>query len=292
MSRVRRCCFTLFIEDGNPSQEDLSNGLNGLGAEYFIFQKERCPTTGKDHWQGYVRFKGRVRFNAIKAVWRSIHLETCKGSEQQNVEYCSKSASRVEGPFEDGVRAHPGKRNDLDLVRDLVASGASMRQICENPDVSSYQSLRSAELMLKYKRPKAVENRTVFWFHGSTGSGKTRWVHDHEEDLWCNSIDSKWYDSYCGESAALIDDYRPSQIPFSIMLKLLDRYPLRVPFKGGFVSWDPERIYITCPYSIEECFKARSDEDVEQLKRRVFEERLFGNVVKRKEYSAVASNFK
>ena len=31
------------------------------------------------------------------------------------------------------------------------------------------------------------------------------------------------------------------------MLRLLDRYYLRVPIKGAFTTWKPEIIYISCP---------------------------------------------
>lgn len=42
----------------------------------------------------------------------------------------------------------------------------------------------------------------------------------------------------------LLDDYRGGAQD-SMILKLLDIYPLQVPVKGGFVDWSPDRIFIT-----------------------------------------------
>ena len=33
-----------------------------------------------------------------------------------------------------------------------------------------------------------------------------------------------------------------------MFLRLTDRYPMRVPIKGGFVDWVPVRIWITANY--------------------------------------------
>lgn len=303
--RARRLCFTYYPPSLHP--ESLCGSNDGetdahassiaeaerdgfcaawvqLSSSALRYQVERCPSTKRHHYQGFSTFKSPVAFAGIMKVFPGIHLEVCKGTVADNLAYCSKEESRVCGPYGFGEFPVQGKRNDLAVVRALVDSGATMRDICASADVSGYQALRCAELLFKYKKPKLVPSRQVFWFYGSTGSGKTKTVHDTESDLWVNSIDCKWYDSYCGEVAALIDDYRPGDLSFKTMLRLLDVYPLRVPIKGGFVSWDPIRVYVTCPYSIEECFKARSDEDIGQLKRRVTEERLFGSVVLRKEY--------
>lgn len=54
-----------------------------------------------------------------------------------------------------------------------------------------------------------------------------------------------WFDGYLGESVAVFDDFRPWWCRFDYLLALLDRYPIRVPVKGGFVNWIPEIIIIT-----------------------------------------------
>lgn len=56
--------------------------------------------------------------------------------------------------------------------------------------------------------------------------------------------DFQWFDGYNEQPIVIIDDYR-GEYPVPMFLKLLDRYPMQVPIKGGFVNWSPKKIYIT-----------------------------------------------
>lgn len=73
-----------------------------------------------------------------------------------------------------------------------------------------------------------------------------------------------WWDGYCGQKVVILDDYRPWWCPFSFMLRLLDRYPIQVQVKGGFVNFVPEKIVITTPKNVEDTFTGeyRTPEDV------------------------------
>jgi len=42
----------------------------------------------------------------------------------------------------------------------------------------------------------------------------------------------------------VIDDFY-GWLPLNFMLQLMDRYPMQVPVKGGYVNWAPRFIYIT-----------------------------------------------
>lgn len=55
---------------------------------------------------------------------------------------------------------------------------------------------------------------------------------------------AQWFDGYEGQEAVLFDDYS-GEMPWTLLLRLLDRYPLRVPTKGGSVTWAAKRIYLT-----------------------------------------------
>lgn len=64
-----------------------------------------------------------------------------------------------------------------------------------------------------------------------------------------------WWDGYIGQKTVVLDDFRPWWCPFSFLLRILDRYPIRVQVKGGFVNFVPEKIIITTPLNIEDTFK-------------------------------------
>lgn len=79
-----------------------------------------------------------------------------------------------------------------------------------------------------------------------------------------------WFDGYVGQTRVIFDDFRPWWCEFSWLLRLLDRYPIQVPVKGGFVNFIPEEIIITTNKSPEDAFGMyRSNEDLQQLRRRL-----------------------
>lgn len=61
----------------------------------------------------------------------------------------------------------------------------------------------------------------------------------------------------------VFDDFRPWWCQFSYLLRLLDRYPIRVQVKGGYVNFVPEEIIITTPKNIADTFGGfRTEEDI------------------------------
>jgi hypothetical protein len=69
-----------------------------------------------------------------------------------------------------------------------------------------------------------------------------------EMSLWTSPTQregNEWFDGYEGQKLVLFDDFDKGQISFRLLLRLLDRYPMQVPIKGGFVEWCPRVIYIT-----------------------------------------------
>ena len=65
-----------------------------------------------------------------------------------------------------------------------------------------------------------------------------------KKQLWTHGGD-RWFDGFRGHKYALFDDFDGSQIEFRKLLRLLDKYPMQVPIKGGFTNWNPRKIFIT-----------------------------------------------
>jgi len=68
----------------------------------------------------------------------------------------------------------------------------------------------------------------------------------------------------------LFDDFRGDFCTFHYLLRVLDRYPMRVEVKGSSREFNSKRIYITSCYPPTEIYN-KSDEDVKQLIRRIDE---------------------
>lgn len=235
-----------------------------------VVQWESCPRTSRIHQQGYVRFNQPKSLRQLKGVDPKIHWEPSKGSEESNIKYCTKDDTRVAGPFQFGTPAQPGKRKDIDIVRQLVKEKKTLLQIAD--EVSSYQALRFAQTYLAIQPVQKREQPVVYWLWGSTATGKTRWAWERAEEIrattWCSHDTLQWFDGYTGQQYVIIDDFRGSSCKFSFFLKILDRYPLKVPVKGGYVTWEPQVIVITSPFEPDNVYR-KEKEDLRQLLRRI-----------------------
>lgn len=76
-------CFTAY----NTSVEEMKELIGNFGN--YLFGEEICPTTGKNHLQGFIEFSVKTRpLEKIKN--KNIHWEKIKGSKEDNIKYCSK----------------------------------------------------------------------------------------------------------------------------------------------------------------------------------------------------------
>lgn len=78
----KKWCFTAYIEPNEMIE------LIGSNGSYF-FGVELCPTTGRQHLQGFITFKEKCR-PCEKIKNKNIHWEKQKGSDEDNHKYCSK----------------------------------------------------------------------------------------------------------------------------------------------------------------------------------------------------------
>lgn len=203
-----------------------------------------------------------------------------RGTPEDSLVYCTKQDSEA---FVYGSLPEPGKRNDLKAACAEISAGKTLKELTENESgqvaiVKFYKGLTVLRSLVQRERERPP---FVLWLSGKTGSGKTRSVFElgrilvggRDEDIWISSGGLRWFDGYDGQRVAIFDDFRSKHVTsFAFLLRLLDRYPLRVEFKGGFVNWSPEFIFITCPDSTSRCFAQRKEhipEDIAQLDRRI-----------------------
>lgn len=267
MSRRRNWCFTSF-----GIEISLDNVGEGKPVRYVMWGDEVCPDTGRKHFQGYAEFYEGVTLHRAQTLLglRGVHFEARKGSQKQAVEYCKKKGVVTEH----GDAAKQGKRKDLDSVRDILADGGGVRDVLL--DHCNYQGVRFAEQWLTYlEEPNPDDCRpTVIWYWGATGTGKSRAARAEaaarpggKSDVYCHD-GSEWWNGYDRHKVVIMDDFRPEDMKFQKLLKLLDYGELRVPFKGGYRQFVAEVVYITIPQHPDACYGS-AGEDVAQLIRRI-----------------------
>jgi hypothetical protein len=265
MSRARHWCFTL----NNWTQDEFA-ALEHLGSEdstieYLILGKE-VGEEGTPHIQGFCSFRVKQSLRAAKGfLGLRCHLEPAKGKPSQAAEYCRK-----DGDFVEFGKAPKGKgaRTDLAAAVAAVKAGTSRRVfIEENPVLLARYPRFFSELFLTYGKSRNWETQ-VFVYYGETGIGKTKKAFAEAKEPYMHSGGS-WFDGYDGEEDVIFDDFGGSEFKLTYLLKLLDRYPMKVPVKGGFVNWVPKRVWITSNYSPKEWYSNAKDEHVKALLRRL-----------------------
>lgn len=269
MARNRAFIFVV----NNPTELDEAE-VNVLAEEsqYTIFGREKGDE-GTPHLQGYVYFKDAKTFESVRKKISRAHIEPAKGSPVQNQAYCSKQGDFVEF----GVIPKQGKRNDIEQVVGQLREGANMRGIVDT--ARSVQSVKMAEIWLKYNETPRTWKPEVRWYHGSTGSGKTRAAREWlGEDIYTCLDSIKWFEGYDQHENVLIDDFRKDFCKFHQLLKLLDRYDYKVETKGGSRQLLAKKIAITAPFGPDHIYDNR--EDVQQLIRRIDEVILVGTPVR------------
>lgn len=258
MSRSRNWCFTLH----NYTDDDLQIFKN-IKCRYIIYGKEICPTTQRQHLQGYIQFDHQRTLTALKKFLGlpKIHLEIANGSSEDNKAYCSKDGDM----YERGDCKKQGRRTDIIDVKDMLTDGGNMRDIV--PHATSVQSVRMAEIHLKYFEQKRMWKPNVQWFWGATGTGKTRSAYELMEDPYTTLDTANWWEGYDAHENVIIDDMRGDFMKYHQLLKLLDRYPYIVECKGGSRQFLAKNIIITSAYHPKDIFHTR--EDISQLMRRI-----------------------
>lgn len=288
MTNGRRFCFTYFIKD----EDDLfqcdswikklreSTHFRGL-----CYQLEKCGSTDREHVQGYIEYNKPRKFNSVlKDLPQSTHLELARGNRKQCVDYCSKSETRVAGPWIDDVLLETkgqGHRTDLfDVGKQIIEGGLDEIQLAtERPDIILKYPRGVRELYgisaLKSKSRLRTDIRVeVIW--GPAGTGKTRFAMARLESAFLldsSNSDTLWFDGYQGEETLVLDDFY-GWIRHGNLLRLLDIYPYRCPIKGGHTYANWTTVYITSnrhPSAWYEKFPWTEDKPLQRRIHRIWE---------------------
>ncbi len=216
---------------------------------YICWGAETCPKTKKKHYQGWIQMDKKKRLGGMKKVCRSkkIHLESCRGTEEANQEYCKKDNIWIEK----GTFMTQGKRTDLDGLKKIIDEGGTLMDIAGNNFQAFIQYNRGFQeykKMVDKSRRKSFRKVKTIHIHGKTGSGKTKMAMGNGEDTYkIQGNAMKWWDGYEGEKILVIDEY-DNQISCTELLGILDGYQLRLPTKGSFTYANWETVFITSNY--------------------------------------------
>ncbi|AJD07507.1 replication-associated protein [Odonata-associated circular virus-4] len=237
--------ITYIFTINNPTEDDTDKLQLAPGITSIAYQYERGET-GTRHIQGAIRFARRTTFNQVKRILPRAHIEAARGTWQQCMDYCTKLETREEGPFLLGKCANEDMAPYQRLEED-IKNGATRDDI-ENRHFKLYLRHHTAinHILTFHTKPRSNKPTvTVLW--GPTGTGKTRAVvkraSNRGDSLYIKER-GKWWDGYAGQAICLLDEFY-GWLPFGCLLRLLDRYPNRVEYKGGSTQFTSDEIWIT-----------------------------------------------
>lgn len=235
--RSRNYCYTL-----NNYSEEEENALQNVECKYHVYGRE-CEST--PHLQGYIEFNDAMRITALKKINERIHWEMRMGTAKEASDYCKKDGNF----FEKGVMSAQGKRSDLDTFARSAIECKDMQKLTEDFPGMMLRYSKQAQMLIGLSIEVRKAEPYVEWRWGKAGVGKTRYVWDlYDVKSVYLKDNTKWWDGYTGQEIVLIDDICVFSWNFRDLLKLLDRYPLKVECKGGYVTFNSPKIYITCEH--------------------------------------------
>ncbi len=236
-------CFTINNpvrgEDPMPSDDAL----------YLVWQLEEGKE-GTLHFQGYVEMKSRRTLAAMKKLAPTAHWEQRKGTRDEARDYCFKSETKLEGPWEKGEwdsGQGQGKRSDIAEAMQFTLTHNEKETADTFPSTWA-RYYRSLERYKTLSQPDRTEKTKVLVLWGPTGTGKTTmarsllpnayWLHPPKES---NNV---WWDGYNGTDDVIIDEFY-GWIKFNALLRLLDFTPMRVEIKSSTIKFAPKNVIIT-----------------------------------------------
>lgn len=268
-----------------------------LKSTVFACLSDEIGETGTYHTHVYILFSSPVRFSTIKNVFGTAHIEFCRGSNEENVQYIKKEGrwlntekgnTVVPDTYEQTGSLPPerkiSKRADLEELYNMLKAGASVLEIFERNAghikyVTHIEKVRFSLAQENFRH--TVRPLTVIYLQGPSGSGKTAKIYSeygYDQVFRVTNYDRHPYDGYSGEKVLFLDDFKDG-FPLREMLAYLEGMPLQLParYSNKWAAYNVvviasttklEDQYAGAQYDDKELWKAflrRFDKVVERL---------------------------
>lgn len=240
-------------------------GNNGLRRPRYVCGKiEECPDTGRYHFQGFGAFNRCVRGSKAKACFGgsrcSLRVVDEQGDVQACIQYTRKTRTGISEWREFGELGGvgQGKRSDLKRVSEMVRENRSIRDVAMAEPTSwikYHQGIRSLHNL--FQKPAERPGIRVLVLYGVAGSGKSRSAYRLLPDAYWvpkSGNGSTYMFGYAGERDIILDDFT-GDIPYGMLLRMLDRYPLSINCQGTNSPFRGERFIITSNFHPSEWYR-------------------------------------
>lgn len=200
MSKTRAVCFTI----NNYTEDEFELLFQRLKEDcrYCVLGRE-VAETGTPHIQGYAYLSGPRAFSSWKRILGDrAHIESAKGTAEQNRTYCTKEGNFVEhgdcpvSQKRKGELGGAAEQERWELALDAAKEGR-LDDIPADIAIRHYRTLKEIGRDYMARIPDA-EEVTGVWIYGEPGVGKSRYARHFWPDSYMKMA-NKWWDGYQDE---------------------------------------------------------------------------------------------
>ncbi|WP_165365149.1 hypothetical protein [Bifidobacterium pseudolongum] len=224
-------------------------------ASFFVFQLEEGSKTGYDHFQIFAQWESPTRLSSIRKAfnsrgWSVQYMAPRMYSVSSCLAYCSKSKTRIEGPWNKGEAQLPStdaKTMLLEAENDLAEGSTTVDALLLNPETRSaarrhltyLRAIEEASLRNRWSKTDRHVTTHLLW--GPPRTGKT-WSLTHERydynDVYRVTDWRNPWDSYQSQPVLILDEFE-GQPDFHVLCQILEGYPMELParYSNKFAAW-------------------------------------------------------
>ena len=282
----RRFRFTL----NNPREDELrtigqyltTTAYMAAGIHFMVLQTEQGHEEGTTHLQGYCELTRQMRSSAVHLIpgFARIALLAAQASAQANINYCTKTDTRIEGLR--GQCGTPRRRGQVatrtDMVSKIKAGGMTSKKIIADFPLQFLQNSGNIEKMMRILQKERDFPVQVDIYFGPTGTGKSWMARETNKGAykvkWPENGGTWWWDFYeggneegTGNDVVIMDEFRHN-ISYGRLLSLIDRGGFKIKYHGGMTEMNSHKIVITTNIEPENWYPKKNQEGFSMLKRR------------------------
>ena len=261
-------------QDHGMSHDEIIDRAQKFNPDYMCMADE-IGESGTYHTHLFLYSSSPMRFGTVKKRFPTAHIDRANGTVQDNRAYIrkegkwadtDKSETRVEGTFKEfGELPDEASEKSPKYAKLLqcVKEGMSNKEILAIDPSFAFHLEHIDKLRQDIRFEKYLtENRfiKVHYLWGDSGTGKTRSIFEkHPAEEICRithypARGNVQFDAYKGQSVLVFEEFH-SEIPISMMLNLLDIYPLMLPARYHDRIACYLTVYITSNIPLEEQYK-------------------------------------
>lgn len=254
-TKARRFQLTLNEVSQYENLKDYLTNLKSM--TYMISCKEIAPTTGHEHIHTFICFSTPIKLSLKKTC--GAHIEYCKGTVQQNIDYVKK-----DGTILDEIGEPPNERGGSHTVGELKK--------IDDPNELDWKEYRtwkeirseiSCDINIRdwYKPDVKV---TYIW--GDSGVGKSKYAMERCLEEGYDTVNivkhaGEFWHGIGTAKCAIYDDFRPSDMKPAEFINFIDYNKHLLNIKGGSKPNEYTRIFITSVIPPEDLYQGLNSEE-------------------------------